>query len=284
MNNKIFLSACILSTIAYTASVHAVPKEQNCDSGTILFVADELGLKNIAEDKSNESRVDGVRAAACKVSPQNKDLIYVALASNPENNPHIQGELFYDFTIAIVDTEKNSVTASYKGKLEEDATLRIDESTLSIDTANYKLNDQTRAFGVDVRSDYSPSCAEGGFGTRRTLYVQEGKKIRPILQDLIMSTWTYLVYPNPLCKAAVLKGKESAPIIEKTLISLSMADTTTNGYKDIMVNAKKKVIAENWKELSINAKKIKKILPKDYSPKPYSYKVSYDGKKYPIQN
>jgi hypothetical protein len=284
MNKKTILSLFMLSTITYASSSYSATKEQKCDADTILLVAEELGLENIAEDKSNESKIDGVRAAACKISPQNKDLIYVALASNARDNPHIQGELFYDFTIAIVDTKKNNVTASYKGKLEEEATLRIDESTLSIDTANYKLNEQTRAFGVDVRNDYSPSCAEGGFGSARTLYVQEGKKIRPILKDLTLSKWSYLVNPVPLCKAAIESGPETSPIIEQSNISLSMAEPQTNGFKDIIVNIRKKIVDEDGKAVTLNKKERKEILPDNYDLKPYSYKVQYDGKKYPIQN
>jgi hypothetical protein len=285
INKKILLKIYLTTLIGYSASLHAEIKEQKCNADDILLVADELGLNNIkaAKDRLDQDIVTGIRSAACKVNPQNKDLMYVALASESNEKPNYNNEQIYDFTIATINTKKNTVVASYRGKLEEDATLRIDEYTLSIDTANYKLNEQTRAFGVDVKSDFSPSCTEGGSGSLRTLYIQEGKNIRPILNDLILSKWTYVVSPIPLCSAAVVTTPETSAIIEKSNISLSMAETKSNGFKDIIINVRKKVIDEEGKEISLKGKEIKEILPDNYDLKSYTYKVQYDGKKYPIE-
>jgi hypothetical protein len=283
MNNKLSV-ICFSALFSCSLISHAKDsiKDQKCDKDTILLVADELKLEGVeyTEEKWPVYGVIGVQAAACKINPQNKNLMYVALASNQKDNPY--GSFKYDFTIAILDIKKQSVVSSYISEIEEDATLRVDEGTLWIDTANYRLNEKTRAFGVEIKSGYIPSCAEGGLGPIRSLYLQEGKKIRPILSNLMTSSWRYLVEGQSRCNS--LADESVVPIIKEESLSLSMAETVTNGFKDIIVNRTSMVVDADGKEISKNDKVVKESLFKDESLKPYSYKIQYNGKEYPIQN
>lgn len=278
-----------LSVICFTAlmgcssinSVQAQDKEQVCDTETILLVAEKLKLKGIEEGNLSKNPwlvagLEGVKAAACKVSPQDKDLMYVTLASNPRDNKNVEGQIYYDFTIATINTKNKNVVASYKSKLEEDATLRVDQGTLRIDTANYRLNDKTRAFGVDVVSGYIANCADGGFGPIRTLYIQEGKKIRPILEGMIVSSYMNIVPGPSRCNSDA--SEDVVKITEEHTTSISMANTMTNGFKDIVVNTKTRIVnGLGGREFSSSDRKALKIKAK---PTSGSHTISYNGLDY----
>jgi hypothetical protein len=290
MNRKILLSAIALSLLSYSTLSQAgdsqtdAQKNQECATDTILLVAEKMNLKEVS--KSDESwrpfKMEGVGSAACKVAPQNKNLTYVALATGSEDKLNDNNGIL-DLTLVIINNKTKKIESSYRDKLEQDASLRVQPGTLRIDTANYKLNETTRAFGVDMVSGYIPNCGDGGLGAVRTLYIQEGKKIRPILKDLIMSTWMYVAQGLSNCN--VIAKEDDPTIIENHDISLNMADTTTNGFRDIIVNMKASLdIDDNDKDDTEITKKvnkdIKKYLPKGIKLKPYSYTVTYDGKHY----
>ena len=279
MNNK--LSVICFSALIGSSSIsyaQTVEKEQNCNPETILLVTEKLKLKGIKDtnEKQLPYGLSGVASAACKVNPQDKDLMYVALASNPRDNKDVQGHIYYDFTIATLNTKNKTIVASYKSKLEEDATLRVEEGTLKIDTANYRLNDKTRAFGVDVNSGYIPNCADGGFGPIRALYIQEGKKIRPILEGMITSSWMHIVQGPSRCNSNA--SEDVVEITEENTTSLSMANTMTNGFKDIVVHTKTSIVnGLGGREFSSSERKALKIKAK---PTSGSHTISYNGLDY----
>jgi hypothetical protein len=284
MNKKAVINTIFLTLLGASGSSYA-EKTQDCDNATILLLAEKLKLKGIEEDVNDSSnsdavKLDGVSSSACKANPQNKELQYVVLASNQRDDKN--GQSIHDLTIAIVNKKNKKIVSSYKDIIEEDATLRIEQGTLWIDTANYQLNENTRAFGIEMRSSYSPNCGDGGLGSTRTLYIQQGNKIRPILKDLIMSDWHYVVEGLSRCNSTSDESEET--IIESRELSLSMADTKTNGFKDIILSMKRKITDGSDKELSINDKTVKAALLKNSLLKPYTIKVSYDGNMYPFKN
>lgn len=277
--NKKLSSICFSALVGCSSISYAqtVEKEQNCDADTIFLVAEKLKLKGIedTDEKQLPYGVSGVASAACKVNPQDKNLMYVALASNPKPNKDIGNAIYYDFTIATINTKNKTVIASYKSKLEEDATLRVDESTLKIDTANYRLNEKNRAFGIDVKSGYIPHCGSGGFGPIRALYINEGKKIRPILEGMILSTWSYIVEGPSRCNSNA--SEDVIPVMEETTISLSMANTMSNGFKDIVVHTRTRVMNDEGREFTEKERKALKIKAK---PTSGSHTISYNGLDY----
>lgn len=271
MNNKI-LSLSIFYLLVFSSFSYAENNQtsQSCDVSTILLVAEKLSLNEVSKTKEDgyPYNLKGVVSVACKQYPENKDNLIVTIATETKDNE------VKDLTVAIVNTKKNTILASYKDKLEEDATLRVESGTLRIDTANYRLNEKTRAFGVDVTSGYMPNCGDGGSGSVRTLYIQEGYKIRPILNSLTMSTWMFIQQGQTRCNNA---DEPVVSIIEEHTVSLSMADTTSNGFRDIIVNMKGSILSEEEKAI-VNIDK--SILPKNKELKSYNYKSSYDGKTY----
>jgi hypothetical protein len=100
--------------------------------------------------------------------------------------------------VALVDTRKGAVLAAYKGVIVEVDDLRIYAGTLSIDTARYDLARGVRAFGVDVTSGSSGSrAAESGYSEGRTLFMREGRQLRPVLSGFLLHSWTWPGHEDP---------------------------------------------------------------------------------------
>jgi hypothetical protein len=126
------------------------------------------------------------------------------------------------------------------------------------------LAEGVRAFGLDVTSGYMANCGDGGWGAVRTLYVQDGANIRPVLEDFIMSHWRFVQGGNPRCMSDEYAKKAPPTVIENQALSISVLKNKTNGYADLMVTA-----ISSWD----NGDKSKKIVSHTT--------LRYDGKKYP---
>jgi hypothetical protein len=71
-----------------------------------------------------------------------------------------------------------------------------------------------------------------GSGARRSLFVSQGRFIRPVLQDLPMSEWALIQRGRSACTDG------SAPdltITENFSATLGLAPTSTRGYRDLVV-------------------------------------------------
>ena len=158
--------------------------------------------------------------------------------------------------VSLVDTAKTKVVAVYKGVIGEDATLTIGDGSLRIDTARYDLAQNVRAFGLDFSTVYSQGCVEGGLGPTRTLFVREGKTIRPVLQGLYLSTWTF-IKGGPSCASG------ERDVIETTSYTVSVLNTVSNGFRNLRITSTSTLD---------NGKRAMKG--------PIAYLVKYDGETY----
>lgn len=169
-----------------------------------------------------------VRAASCKLWPDDSSKMFVALAYEPPNYPAVTDHQL-PLYLAIVNLESLNVLGSYKGSIEEDAVTLVNEGSLAFDTARYFLAKNVRAFGLRVSATVQPRFSEGGYGDVLSLYVIEGEQIRPVLHDLPMRYWTY---------EGGFYGGGTNYTTKKTDFSLSVAPTTSHGFFDLLVTAK----------------------------------------------
>ncbi len=252
-----FLTFLLLSQACAAASAHEMAvgaqSEQICAATTLNIIGKFLGVEwfNVRETGDD---LGVVAAAACKKSPASPQLTIAAVAYEAGK------EDAKAFIVAFVDESERKVVASYRGEIGEDAGMRVDKGSLWIDSAPYVLALGVQAFGVDLTSGYIPNCGDGGSGAERTLYVQESEHLRPIF-GLTMSTWHYLQGGNPRCidsdQASV------TPIIENTDLSISVANSSTNGYRDLIITA-------------ISSEDGEPRVEKDS----FLYKVRYNGREY----
>ena len=201
--------------------------EQLCDARTLAAIGRFVQTANFVEPKLGEAPDAGamVAAAACRAAPSfHGRLVAAAYRSGRQDDLLL--------VIAVVDSATGQVGASFKGNLDADAAVRITSGSLWLDTAAYDLAPGVRAFGLDVTSGQPRACAAVGSGARRSLFVSQGRFIRPVLQDLPMSEWALVQRGKSACTDS------SAPdltITENFSATLGLAPTSTRGYRDLVV-------------------------------------------------
>lgn len=254
------LIVALVSQASIAASEHEMSvgaqKEQICTASTLGIVGKFLGIDGFRLERTGDDpRI--IAAAACKKNPAAPQITIAAVAFNDGRDDEKAT------VVALIDESKRRVIASIRGEIGEDAGMRVDSGSLWIDTAPYTLAPGIRAFGVDLTSGYIPHCGDGGSGADRTLYVQDGKNLRPIF-GLTMSYWRFVKGGNPRCMASDQTTEETE--IDNTGVSINIASTVTNGYRDILVTATSS---------DDGGQRTKK--------KPFRYKVRYDGREFPSQ-
>jgi len=228
-------AACLVALVASGAAGHAASEhernvgaqvEQLCDGRTLAAVGRFVDVANFKEPALGHD-ADGsamVAAAACRAAPAyHGRLVAAAYRSGHQDDLLL--------VIALLDPA-GGVVSSFKGAMDNDPATKIVSGSLWLDTAAYDLAPGVRAFGLDLTSGAPRGCAGAGSGARRSLFVSQGRFIRPVMQDLPMSEWTLIQRGKSACTDG------SAPdqtITENFSASLGLAQTTTRGWRDLVV-------------------------------------------------
>jgi hypothetical protein len=236
LGNLAARAACVAALAATSAGCLAATDheqsvgaqvEQLCDARTLASVGRFVQAANFVEPAlGHEPDASAVIAAsACRAAPAyHARLVAVAYRSGHQDDLLL--------VIAAVDSTTGHVGASFKGNLDSDPAVRIVSGSLWLDTTAYDLAPGVRAFGLDITTGLPRGCAGAGSGARRSLFVNQGRFIRPVLQDLPMSEWGLIQRGKSAC------ADSSAPdqtITENFTASLALATTSTRGYRDLVV-------------------------------------------------
>ena len=131
--------------------------------------------------KLGKTSPDALVTAACKRSPIDANVLIVAAA-------YAQDEDDKNEIVALVDIRRAAVRAAFTSVIVEDAVVKV--GSFAIDTARYELAPGVRAFGVDFKSQAYVSAAwEFRRERERTLFIQEGARLRPVLVGFALTTW-----------------------------------------------------------------------------------------------
>lgn len=254
------LPFCLLSHACLADSAHEMKvgaqREQICAASTLNIIGRFLRIEGFNVRQTTDDP-GVVTAAVCKKNPAKPQITIAAVAYEAGKDDAKA------FIVALLNESEGKIVANYRGEVGEDAGMRVDPGSLWIDSAPYVLAPGVRAFGVDLTSGYIPNCGDGGSGAERTLYVQQGEKLRPIF-GLTMSTWHFLQGGNPRCIGS--DQASEITIIENTDLSISVANTSTNGYKDLVITAASSEDGEQR-----------------VGKQSFLYKVRYDGREYRSQ-
>lgn len=200
-----------------TADSH---KSQRCSDNLFVSAGRHLQVKNFSDQKSGGIVV----SAVCKAWPHNNNLLLLAFAYDTATEH--QKKLF----VAVFDSKAKRIVQTYKRDIEEDALTQIGESSLRLDTARYQLSKEVMAFGLRFQSTaIGPSCGDFASGDELTLFVPEGTQLREIF-NLPMYRQRWLKG----CRSSWQPGDNS----EEAFLTISMKDTATKGYADLLVTAK----------------------------------------------
>ncbi|MDR7192485.1 hypothetical protein [Luteimonas terrae] len=168
-------------------------------------------------------------AEACKVWPYDDSLALAAVAyplpASDEN------ERVLRLVIAVLGAQEANILAVHETDLAEDAVFALAENGLLLDTARYDLATGVRAFGVMLRSSApGPSCPDGRFNDELTLYVREGRALRPVFTSH-MDFWAR-VEGEP-CSWS--QGKRL--VTEEAAFTIGVEQSAHNGFADLRVTA-----------------------------------------------
>lgn len=227
-----------------------------CAPAIVAVVGEHAGIKGLSHPrpglKPSAENGGTVVANACKVWPGASGRMLAAIAY--DDGSIATKKLF----VALLDTSKKAVVATYSGSIQEDAAMTLGPDSLSLDTAPYHLAPGVRAFGLDTESEFSQGCVDGGFGPVRTLFVQEGKILRPVLENFYISTWRY-VRGGPSCAEA------DDTLVESTSYTIGVGEPGRHGFSSLRITATSD---------SDSAKPARKAR---------SIELHYDGKTYPTR-
>ncbi len=224
------VAALVLGAAGARASEHeqavGAQVEQLCDARTLAAVGRYVHVDNFREPALGQPPDAGamVAASACRAAPATRGRLVAAAYRSGQ-----QDDLL--LVIALVDGA-GQVGPSFKGNLDTDAGVKIVSGSLWLDTAAYDLAPGVRAFGLDITTGAPRGCAAAGSGARRSLFVSQGRFIRPVLQDLPMSEWQLIQRGRSACTDS---GAPELTITESFTATLGLAPTSTRGWRDLVV-------------------------------------------------
>ncbi len=231
--NRLLSVAVLLLVAAQACPARAAGERQDCPPSVLAMLARELKVAHFVpgpRDDGNDA-AGVVVASTCKRMPGDPRLTLAAVAWD------VHKEDSKALAIAIVDESTATVAASLRDEIGEDAATQVDPGSLRLDTAPYELAPGVRAFGLDIASE-DRSCGEGGQGPSRTLYVREGRSLRPVLEGLAISQWWWLRGNQPRCDGDPKDA--AAAIVEDYAVSIGLGAPGKGGWRDLVLTATSK--------------------------------------------
>ena len=239
---------------ALLASLPARAAERSPCTPALTILGRELKVAHFSPDE-NDFGTDPagvIVSASCKRLPAEPRLTLVAAAWNAGVADA------KSLVVAVVDEAAGATVALHREEIDEDAATLINNGSVRLDTAPYDLAPGVRAFGVDIARD-DRSCGEGGQGAARTLYVREGRVLRPVLSGLVLQQWWYLRGNQPRCSGP----GEEAPILEDHDVTIALGAPGKGGWRDLALTA------------------TARRSDHQATRKPLHVRVPYDGGRYP---
>lgn len=222
--NRLLLAAVLFPVLAQAQLANAA-ESQECGPAVFAALGRALEVAHFVPGPYDfgKDAAGVVVVSVCRRMPDDPKLTLAAVGWNAGR------ESSKALVVAIVDEGAATVVASQREDIDEDETTRL--NALRLDTAPYTLAPGVRAFGVDVYSD-NPGCGDGGLGPSRTLYVRDGKTLRPVLQSVFISEYRYLRGNQPRC---IGPGESQETISETYAVTIGLGAPGKDGWKDLLL-------------------------------------------------
>ncbi|WP_417068736.1 hypothetical protein [Niveibacterium terrae] len=208
------LAVCLVA-----GSVQARSEEKTCVPEVYEAVMTDLKTVELSSGEGGN-----VVSESCKIWPYDERFILAALAYDAGEEYEKQ------LVVAVIDRKSWRVSSHYKKTVDEDAATEFGAGSLRIDTARYQLADGVRAFAVRFdSSSMGPSCGEASWSDELTLFVPEGKQLRPVLNLAMNKQKSF---------SGCLSTESSNAVWENAKLTIGVGTTRTNGLSDLQVTAK----------------------------------------------
>jgi uncharacterized protein YdeI (BOF family) len=228
---------------------NSVTQKASYDCDTLVEKAGEL-IKKIRPNREIFQDISG--AVGCKKMPNDQNLSILAIPLLPLGQIEDGRMTINDLEILIVKNDSAEIVSSSYEEAVSAMTY-----AMSVDTANYKLNDNTRAFGIEI------SNKEGNdYATNLSLYVVKDKNILKVASNI----GTQIYHNFQSCSE-----KEKYDSLKRTIV---VTATPTDGYNDLLINEKidkEKQVSKTKHNDDCDVKKISSSTKK--------YTLKYDGTK-----
>jgi hypothetical protein len=247
--------ALLAFALAGALPAHAAADDPECGAAELAVLGRELRIDHFVPGPADFGQdANGVVvASSCRKSPDDPRLTLAAVAwdAHAEDSKAL--------VVAVID--ESASLALLEDKIGEDAATQVTSGSLRLDTAPYRLAPGVRAFGVDALPA-DASCGDGGSGASRTLYVREGKALRPVLQGLTMSEYRYVRGNQARCVSDPTQAETA--IVEDFKVSIGLGVPGKEGWRDLVLTGTSK--------------------RSDHKPgrRPLHVHVRYDGGGYPL--
>lgn len=239
--------------------VSEVPTQTIASNETKAIAGCEASILNkIGSSVHPKQKVYG-EFVSCKKMPNNPELTIVAeLLEGAEDS----GFGNYDLSVVVAKSDSGEVV----GKYINEGFFNIgaggtDFGEIKVDTANYKLSADTRAFGVVTQIG-----GRGGSEQQITLFTLNSSNIKPVLNNIILQA-------TPTAGDLDCAGVTDSDI-KRTII---MTESPTSGFNDIVVNEKKVKYKITKKSCDEEKQKVDKTTSKKYTLKYNSKKGFYNA-------
>ncbi len=252
----LLLRLAVLGAALSVAQARAASENQECGPAVLAPLGRALGVAHFVPSPVDFGKDPAgvVRTSSCKRMPDDPTLTLAAVGwDTPKEDTKGQA-------VAIVDEAAGTVVALRRDEIDEDASTQMSNGSLRLDTAPYLLAPGVRAFGLDFYSE-EQGCADGFVGPHRTLYVREGRELRPVLEDLPFGQASYLRGNQPRCVSDPREAETA--IFESYDVTIALGAPGKGGWRDLL--------------LTVTAHR------DDHKPsllKPLHVRVPYDGRDY----
>jgi hypothetical protein len=166
-----------------------------------------------------------LRAIAC-TAIANKASTLVAVAYAREGYRREENPL--PVYVAVVDDKTGTVSASGQIDLTEDGSQEMSSGSLEWDGKPLDLAPQLSGYALHIDASVFSGSMDGGRGASLTVFMTQGRRMRPVLGDVALRTFRCLT----------LECREGTPDYEESTTTYAVADSRSHGLRDIVLTTR----------------------------------------------
>jgi len=210
---RLFLLGSLAFPLLAQATSHAIAKSSCSALGRTI-----LGVVHASRDE--------MRAVSCR-EVRGGAVMLVAVAHAPASDA-MQNSDKLPVHVALIGIKHKSVRAIGQVFIAEDSAEEIDESSLRWDETTIELAAGRPGYVLQITPAYHASGAgESGRSASMTLFLAVGSSMKPVLRDLVLSSWAQT------CERPPCTHDEVTTRVFNTTYSL--APTSSHGLRDIVL-------------------------------------------------
>lgn len=221
--------------------------QTKCDRELLAdLLGDRLKITFDGQKRTNKHKWAEL-TLVCKDRPGYSNQVIVATFFVPYKKPVEFDVRDVGFAVAIVDQSRWRLLSLYTSKFEENGgTNFFSRGSLVIDTARYDLKKGVRAIGIRMDIENSGCAWDSTSSNALWLFVERGAMLQPVLSAFDMYRSERQFFEGCVC----CSDKQNRGAVHDAFLTLSIASTSNNGYRDLALRATLSTSAYNLPEIN----------------------------------